>query len=239
MPFLSPFSFNLFPVCFALILSPAPYIDHTLLKADATADDIRRLCEEAVEHGFAAICIAPVFVRLAADLLYGSDVATATVIGFPLGYQTTEVKVFEAGQAVAAGAGEIDMVIHLGMARQGCLDQVEDEIGQVVRGARPAKVKVIIECALLDDPLKQALTARVVTAGAAYVKTSTGFAVGGASEADVRLLAESAAGRIGVKAAGGIRDWAFCLSLLQAGATRIGSSNGLTILRQWQEEQRG
>jgi deoxyribose-phosphate aldolase len=219
-----------------LRLSPAPHIDHTLLKADATADDIRRLCEEAVEHGFAAVCVAPVFVRLAADLLYGSDVATVTVIGFPLGYQTTEVKVFEAGQAVAAGAEELDMVIHLGMARQMCLDQVEDEIRQVVQGSRPALVKVIIECALLDSPLKQALTERVVAAGAAYVKTSTGFAAAGASEADVRLLAETAAGRIGVKAAGGIRDWSFCRTLLAAGANRIGTSNGLSIVRQWQQE---
>jgi deoxyribose-phosphate aldolase len=217
------------------LLSPAPFIDHTLLRADATADDIRRLCEEAVEHGFAAVCIPPVFVRLAAELLYGSEVATATVIGFPLGYQTTEVKVFEGDQAAAAGASEIDMVIHLGMARQGDLDAVEEEIRQVARRVRPASVKVIIECALLDDPLKQALTARVVAAGAAYVKTSTGFAASGATEADVRLLAGIAAGRIGVKAAGGIRDWKFCRSLLAAGATRIGTSSGLAILQQWQE----
>jgi deoxyribose-phosphate aldolase len=218
------------------MLSPASYIDHTLLKADATADQIRRLCEEAVEYAFASVCIPPVYVPLAARLLYGSEVAVGTVVGFPLGYASPAVKVFETREAVAAGAGEIDMVIHLGAAVAGGLEAVEAEIREVVTAARSARVKVIIECCYLDDPLKAALVERVVAAGAAYVKTSTGFGSGGATVADVRLLAEVAAGRIGVKAAGGIRDWASCRAMLEAGATRIGSSVGSVILSQWRQE---
>jgi len=217
--------------------SPAPYIDHTLLRADATAGQILRLCEEAVECGFASVCIPPRYVPLAADRLYGSEVAVGTVIGFPLGSSTTTCKCFETGEAVAAGAGEIDMVIPLGAALAGEHERVEAEIRAVTAAAGAARVKVIIECCCLDDGLKQALVERVVAAGAAYVKTSTGFAAGGATEADVRLLAAAAAGRIGVKAAGGIRDWESCRAMLAAGATRIGSSAGVAILRQWQQAE--
>lgn len=218
------------------MLSPARHIDHTLLKPDATADQIRRLCEEAVEFGFASVCIPPVFVPLAAAQLYGSEVAVGTVVGFPLGYSTTAAKTWETQEAVVAGAGEIDMVIHLGAALAGSLEAVEAEIREVTKAARSATVKVILECCYLDDLLKTALVERVVAAGAAYVKTSTGFGSGGATEADVRLLAVAAAGRVGVKAAGGIRDWATCRALLAAGATRIGSSAGVSILQQWRLE---
>jgi deoxyribose-phosphate aldolase len=219
------------------LLSPARYIDHTLLKPDATADQIRRLCEEAVEYGFASVCIPPVYVRLAAAQLYGSEVAVGTVVGFPLGYSTLAAKICETREAVAAGADEIDMVIHLGAVLAGDLQAVEAEIREVTKAARSARVKVILECCYLDDSLKTALVERVVAGGAAYVKTSTGFGPGGATEADVRLLASTAAGRVGVKAAGGIRDWATCRTLLAAGATRIGSSAGITILNQWQLEE--
>lgn len=218
------------------MISPASYIDHTLLKPDTTDQQIRHLCEEAVECGFASVCIPPVFVPLAAGILYGSEVAVGTVVGFPLGYSSPAVKVFEARAAVAAGADEIDMVIHLGQALAGRLDEVETEIREIVAAARSAKVKVILECCYLDDPLKAALTERVVAAGAAFVKTSTGFGTGGAIEADVRLLHAIAGGRIGVKAAGGIRDWACCKTMLAAGATRIGSSSGVAILGQWRQE---
>jgi deoxyribose-phosphate aldolase len=206
------------------------------LKAATSADQIRRLCEEAVEYGFASVCIPPVYVPLAAAQLYGSEVVVGTVVGFPLGYSSSAVKVFETREAAAAGAGEIDMVIHLGSVLVGCLDAVEKEIREVVTAARTAKVKVIIECCYLDDLLKRALVERVVAAGAAWVKTSTGFASGGATEADVRLLSSAAAGRIGVKSAGGIRDWSCCRTMLEAGATRIGSSSGVEILRQWRQE---
>ena len=216
--------------------NPAPLIDHTLLKPDTRADQVRRLCEEAVEYGFASVCLPPIFVPLAADLLYGSEVAVGTVIGFPLGYTLPAVKVCETAEAVAAGATEVDMVIPVGNALDGELASVEEEIRQVVRAAGTARVKVILECCFLDTARKIALTEAVVRAGAAYVKTSTGFGPGAATIADVELLARIAAGRIGVKAAGGIRDWITCRALLAAGATRIGSSGGVAIVDQWRRE---
>ncbi|MDY0269207.1 deoxyribose-phosphate aldolase [Trichloromonas sp.] len=217
--------------------NPASLIDHTLLKPDTRADQVRRLCEEAVEYGFASVCIPPVFVPQAAELLYGSEVAVGTVIGFPLGYTLPAVKTFETAEAVVAGAVEIDMVIHLGNALDGHLAAVEEEVRQVVHAAGTARVKVILECCFLDTAAKIALTGAVVRAGAAYVKTSTGFGSGGATIADVELLVRIAAGRIGVKAAGGIRDWTTCRALLAAGATRIGSSAGTAIVDQWRREQ--
>lgn len=216
--------------------NPASLIDHTLLKPDTRADQVRRLCEEAVEYGFASVCIPPIFVPLAAELLYGSEVAVGTVIGFPLGYTLSAVKVFETAEAVAAGAAEIDMVIPVGNALDGEIVAVEEEIRQVVRVAGTSRVKVILECCFLDMARKIALTEAVVRAGAAYVKTSTGFGPGGATITDVELLARIAAGRIGVKAAGGIRDWTTCRALLAAGATRIGSSGGVAIVDEWRRE---
>ena len=216
--------------------NPAPLIDHTLLKPDTRAEQVRRLCEEAVEYGFASVCIPPIYVPLAAELLYGSEVAVGTVIGFPLGYSLPAVKVCETAESVAAGATEVDMVIPVGVALDGELAAVEEEIRQVVRAAGTARVKVILECCFLDTALKIALTEAVVRAGAAYVKTSTGFGPGGATIADVELLARIADGRIGVKAAGGIRDWTTCRALLAAGATRIGSSGGVAIVDQWRRE---
>lgn len=213
--------------------APAHRIDHTLLKPDASVAQIRRLCEEAVEYGFASVCIPPVYVPLAAELLYGSEVATGTVVGFPLGYVPAQVKAYEAAAAVAAGAAEVDMVIHVGAALGGRFDAVEEDIRQVVSAAQGAAVKVIIECCLLGDAAKEALVECVVAGGAAYVKTSTGFAAGGATVADVRLLANAAAGRVRVKAAGGIRDWAACRAMLEAGADRIGSSVGVAIVEEW------
>ena len=219
--------------------SPAPFIDHTLLKAVATTADIRRLCEEAVECGFVAVCIPPIYVPTAAECLYGSGVSIATVVGFPLGYQSTRQKACEAAAAVAAGAGEIDMVIHLGAVFEGSFDAVTEEIRQVVAAARGAEVKVIIECCYLQDEQKRALVECAVTAGAAFVKTSTGFGSGGATLADVQLLVAAAAGRIRVKAAGGIRNWSDCQPLLAAGAARIGTSAGVAIVAGWQASERG
>lgn len=212
----------------------ARYLDHTLLKADTTCEQIRNLCREARHWGFASVCVPPRFVALAAEQLAASTVAVGTVIGFPLGYQTLACKVFEAQQAVAAGAIELDMVIAIGQAVDGQLDAVEEEVAAVVAAAGSATVKVIIECCYLDDDLKSALTAVVIRAGADYVKTSTGFGSGGATLEDVRLLAAQARGRIGVKAAGGIRDLAACRALLAAGATRIGTSNGVAIMEELQ-----
>jgi deoxyribose-phosphate aldolase len=218
-----------------VIKSPAKFIDHTLLKADSTEKGIAALCEEAVEFGFASVCIPACHVAQASELLYGSEVAVGTVVGFPLGNQTTETKVFEARQAVELGADEIDMVIRMDAARMSDFSCVHDEIRQVVAASGAVAVKVIIECCLFDDDVKSTLTEIVALSGANYVKTSTGFAASGATVEDVGLLAKTAAGRIGVKAAGGIRDWPTCLAMLKAGADRIGTSAGVVIMQQWQE----
>lgn len=216
--------------------SPASYIDHTVLKADATRADISRVCEEAVEYGFASVCIPPCHVPQARQLLYGSDVALCTVIGFPLGNQTTETKTFETRQAVASGANEIDMVINVGAVHDADFVAVADDIRRVVVAAGQAVVKVIIECCLLDDHEKRKLVEIIAESGAAYVKTSTGFATSGASLEDVKLLSECSAGRLMVKAAGGIRDWESCRKMIAVGATRIGTSAGVVIMQEWQEE---
>lgn len=213
---------------------PMSAIDHTLLKATATPAEIEGLCEEAVEYGFAAVCIPPVFVGHSSNLLYGSGVQVATVIGFPLGYEPTEVKCFQTRQAIAAGATEIDMVIRIGAAVIGDFATVATDIQKVVHAADGAAVKVIIECCNFDDEIKKHLTEVVAASGAAYVKTSTGFAESGATTEDVQLLHRVSNGRIGVKAAGGIRDWQDCRLMLEAGATRIGTSSGVEIVRQWQ-----
>lgn len=213
--------------------SPAQLIDHTLLRADATTAQIASLCEEAGTYGFAAVCIPPCHVAQANRLLTGSRVAVCTVVGFPLGYQTTETKVFEARQAIAEGAAEIDMVIRLGAARAGDYATVLEDIRRVVDVAGTAVVKVIIECCLFDDDVKRRLTDIVSMSGAGYVKSSTGFAASGATPADVHLMAETAAGRIRVKAAGGVRDWQTCETMLAAGASRIGTSAGIAIVQQW------
>lgn len=216
--------------------NPALYIDQTLLQPLATPAAIEAHCEEAVEFGFKAVCIPPSYVRLAVAQVYGSGVEVATVVGFPLGYETTTSKLFAATEAVDAGASEIDLVIHQGMAASGNLSAIENEVSQLAAAIRPAQLKVIIECCHLTDARKRELTEMLVNAGAGMVKTSTGMAGSGATLADVELLVSAAAGRIGVKAAGGIRTWEFCRQLLAAGATRIGTSSGPAIVRQWQAD---
>ncbi len=217
--------------------SPAKFIDHTLLRADCTETEIAALCEDAVEYGFATVCIPPAYVPTAKKLLYGSDVAVCTVVGFPLGYQTTASKVFETDAAINAGVDEVDMVINLGAARAADFALVEDDIRRVVTASGEALVKVIIECCLFDNQVKEKLAQLVVEAGADYVKTSTGFAASGATVEDVKLLSAAVAGRIGVKAAGGVRDWPTCQEMLAAGATRIGTSAGVAIMQQWRKSE--
>jgi len=212
-------------------------IDHTLLSPLATREQIERLCREAAGWGFASVCVPPRYVAMAVRSLGAAPVAVGTVVGFPHGYSTTAGKVFEAGEAVAAGAVEIDMVLSLGDALEGRLELVEEEISRVVSAAGKAVVKVILECCYLDDGLKRQLAEVVVRAGARYVKTSTGFGSGGAALEDVCLLAAVVRGRIGVKAAGGIRDLATCRDFLAAGASRIGTSAGVTIMRQYREKE--
>jgi deoxyribose-phosphate aldolase len=222
--------------CKAYIINPpAKFIDHTLLRADATEADIARLCEEAVEYGFASVCVPPCHVVQAARLLYGSEVAVGTVVGFPLGNQTTETKAFEARQAVELGATEVDMVIRIGSARAADFAAVLEDIRRVIAAAEPALVKVIIECCLFEDAVKRRLAEIIAASGAAYVKTSTGFAASGATVDDVRLLAAAVSARVKIKAAGGIRDWSTCRAMLAAGAERIGTSAGAAIMQQWHE----
>jgi deoxyribose-phosphate aldolase len=216
--------------------NPASLIDHTLLKPDATAEQFAVLCEEAVEHEFASVCLPPAFVPLAAERLYGSEVKVCTVVGFPCGYNTLRQKVAETTELVALGAEEIDMVVSISRLLELRFDLVEEEIAQVVLAAEQCPVKVIVECCYLDRELKQRATELVVKAGAAFVKTSTGFGPTGATLEDVQLLAKAAAGEIGVKAAGGIRDLTGCQQMVAAGATRIGTSAGLKIITEWQQQ---
>jgi deoxyribose-phosphate aldolase len=216
--------------------TPAQFIDHTLLKPETTEGEVARLCEEAVEYSFASVCIPPCYVSSAARSLYGSDVAVGTVIGFPLGYESSAVKAWQAEQAFQAGARELDMVIRIGAVRDEAYDLLQADILGVVEATPGALVKVIIECCLLEDDQKKRMVDIVVAAGADYVKTSTGFAATGATLDDVRLLSSAAAGRIKVKAAGGIRDLTVFEAMCSAGADRIGTSAGVAIVDEWRRD---
>ncbi len=219
---------------FSCLRSPASYIDHTLLKPTTSTDDIKVLCEEAVEYQFASVCVPPEYVKVAADSLYGSEVAVGTVIGFPCGYNSTRQKVLETANVVAAGAAEVDMVIQIGHLLGGQSTVVEDEIAQIVVAAKHAMVKVIIECCYLNNEQKQLATQLVVNGGAAFVKTSTGFGSSGATLADVELLKQASKGRIRVKASGGIKTLQACEDFVAAGASRLGTSSGVAIMQEWQ-----
>jgi deoxyribose-phosphate aldolase len=209
-------------------------IDHTLLKPEAGPDAIDRLCAEARECGFAAVCVNPYWVARAAGELAGSPVAVASVCGFPLGATSTESKRCEAVRAVEDGATEVDMVLNLGLAHAGRWKEAEEDMAVVVAAARAggASVKVILECGLLDDDQKEEAALRAVAAGAAFVKTSTGFLAGGATVHDVGLLARTVAGRARVKASGGIRSLGQARAMLAAGAGRLGTSSGVAIIEE-------
>lgn len=206
------------------------YIEHTLLKPEATVADIIKLCTEARSHQFYAVCVNPCYVELARHLLTGSWVKVVTVVGFPLGATYTEVKALETKLAVENHADEIDMVMNLAAFKTGDYAAVLKDIRAVVNAAKPAPVKVIIETCLLTETEKVKACELVIAGGASFVKTSTGFAAGGATEADVALLkAAAVAGKIGVKAAGGIRDAATAQKMVAAGADRLGTSAGVAI----------
>lgn len=208
----------------------AKTIDHTLLKAVGTEAQVRELCAEARKHGFASVCVNPVWVPLCTRELAGSEVLVCTVIGFPLGANRSETKAAETRQAVAEGADEVDMVIHLGAAKAGDWKAVEEDIRAVVKAAGTARVKVIIEtCYLTDDEKVKACEASA-RAGAHFVKTSTGFGTGGATVEDVRLMRKTVGDKLEVKASGGIRTCEDALRMLEAGADRIGASSGVAIL---------
>ncbi|BBO00345.1 deoxyribose-phosphate aldolase [Sporolactobacillus terrae] len=209
----------------------ASYIDHTVLKPEATEAEIIRITDEAKKFGFASVCINPCWVRLAADQLKNSKTKVCTVIGFPLGASTSEAKAFETKDAIAKGADEVDMVINIGALKSGQTDAVESDIGAVVAAAnKQALVKVIIEACLLSDDEKVLACQLAVQAGADYVKTSTGFSSGGATVKDVALMRKTVGSGIGVKAAGGIHSKADAEAMIEAGASRIGASSGVKII---------
>jgi deoxyribose-phosphate aldolase len=215
------------------------FFDHTLLKPEAREVQIVQLCEEAIEHQFAAVCVNSFYVPLAAKLLKGSKVKVCTVVGFPLGAQLTQVKAFETRRVIFKGAQEIDMVINIGALKDGKLEEVEFDIFEVVKECRllNAHCKVILETALLSNEEKIMACKAAIEGGAHFVKTSTGFGPGGATVHDVQLLKETVEGsRLEVKAAGGIRSFADAVQMIKAGATRLGTSATVKIMQEFQEQ---
>ncbi len=212
----------------------AAMIDHTLLRADATTEEILQICAEARTHGFASVCVNSGWVALAARELRGTAVKTCTVIGFPLGAMATAVKVFEAEEAIRCGATEVDMVLAVGLLRGGEELAVEKDIRAVAEACHRggAILKVILETALLNDAQKVAGCRRAVAAGADFVKTSTGFSKGGATEPDIALMRRTVGPGIGVKASGGIRGLADARKMIAAGASRIGASASVKIVQE-------
>lgn len=215
----------------------AKYMDHTLLKADATLDGIGRVVAEAKQFGCASVCVNPFWVPYVARLLDGSGVATCTVVGFPLGASSTASKVFETTDAIANGADEIDMVINIGELKAGHAELVREDIRAVAEATHAGGklLKVIIECCLLTDDEKRLACLLCAEAGADFVKTSTGFSTGGATVADVALMRECVGPDFGVKAAGGIRTLADAYAMIEAGASRLGVSAAASILAELDE----
>ncbi|MDQ0339619.1 deoxyribose-phosphate aldolase [Caldalkalibacillus uzonensis] len=209
----------------------AAYIDHTLLKPEATQEQIDKLCEEARQYQFASVCVNPTWVKRCAEQLKGTNVKVCTVIGFPLGANTSVIKAAETAQAIADGAQEVDMVLNIGALKSGQHNVVEQDIKAVVEAAQgKALVKVIIETALLTDEEKIIACQLSQRAGADFVKTSTGFAGGGATVEDVQLMKKTVGETLEVKASGGIRDYEKAVAMIEAGATRLGASAGVAIV---------
>ena len=208
-------------------------IDHTLLKPDATKEMIKKLCLEAIEYKFGAVCVNPYYVKYCKGLLIDTDVKVATVIGFALGANTKEIKAMETKDAIENGADEIDMVINIGALKSHDYSVVEEDIKSVVNAANnKALVKVIIETCLLTDEEKKTACRLALEAGADYVKTSTGFSTGGAKVEDIKLMKSVVGDKLGIKASGGIKDLKTATELIEAGATRLGTSSGIKILNE-------
>ena len=209
------------------------YIDHTLLKPEATAEQIKTLCQEAAEYSFFSVCINPQYIKLAKSLLTQSDVKVCTVIGFPLGSNTTEVKVFETQNAINNGADEIDMVLNIGAVKSKNWQLVESDIEQVVKVAHlhGKLIKVIFETCLLDNDEKIKCCQICSKVGANFVKTSTGFSSAGATLDDVKLMKSNIPNSVSVKASGGVRDVESAKAFISAGATRLGTSSGVSIMK--------
>jgi deoxyribose-phosphate aldolase len=209
-------------------------VDHTLLKPEATDKDIRKLCEEAAQYGFASVCVNPYWIKYCAELLHGSNVPVCTVIGFPLGANSTDTKVYETRRAIFDGAGEVDMVVNIGALKSGDDCTVERDIRLVAEAAHENNVlcKVIIETALLTDEEKIRACLSAKHAGADFVKTSTGFSKGGATVADIALMRRIVGSELGVKASGGVKSLEDARAMVEAGATRIGASVGVKIAQE-------
>ena len=208
----------------------ASMIDHTLLKPEATPAQVEKLCAEAAEYHFASVCVNPVYIPLAARLLDGTGVKVCCVVGFPLGAIAPEQKAAEAASCAAMGAEELDMVIHVGAAKAGDWALVQRDIAGVVKAAAGRTVKVIIETCLLTDEEKVKACEAAKAAGADFVKTSTGFSTGGTTTHDIALMRNTVGPEMGVKASGGIRDYATAMAMIEAGANRIGASAGIEIV---------
>ncbi|NKB37298.1 MAG: deoxyribose-phosphate aldolase [Gammaproteobacteria bacterium] len=217
----------------------AALIDHTLLKPESTAAMVEQVCDEAITAGFCSVCILPSYVHLAATLLKDTSVKVCTVIGFPLGGNESAIKAIETGVAVDQGADEVDMVINVGLLKSGDWDKVEKDISAVVGAAKGRTVKVILETCLLNDEEKKKACELCVSAGADFVKTSSGFSTSGATLEDVRLMRQTVGPDIGVKASGGVRDYETARAMVESGANRLGTSSGLTIVGDADKESSG
>lgn len=209
----------------------AKYIDHTILKPEATVEDVRKLCGEAKEYGFASVCVNACYAKLVSTELKGSDVKTCVVVGFPLGAMTKAAKAFETTEAIENGANEIDMVINVGALKAKDYELLKEDIEAVVNAAKgKAIVKVIIETCLLNDEEKVKACEISKKSGADFVKTSTGFSTGGATKEDIALMRKTVGENLGVKASGGIRDYNTAMEMINAGASRIGASASIAII---------
>lgn len=210
-------------------------IDHTILKPEASIDDIRKLCIEAKEYNFYSVCVNSAYVNVAYNFLLHSDVKVCSVVGFPLGAMTKEAKAYEAKFAVDSGAEEIDMVINIGLLKSGKIDLFERDIKKVREACKASVLKVIIETCLLDDKEKILACKIAKEYGADFVKTSTGFSTGGATEHDVGLMRKTVGDKMGVKASGGIKTYEDAIKMINAGANRLGTSSGIAIMKSAKE----
>lgn len=208
----------------------AKMIDHTILGATVTSDQVKEKCEQAKKYNFASVCVNPEYVKLVSTELAGTPVKVCTVIGFPLGFNLTDVKVKEVEEAIKQGADELDMVIKLGALKEGNMDLVTKDIESVVKASGNKLVKVIIETCYLTDEEKIEACKAAKKSGADFVKTSTGFGSGGATKEDIKLMRETVGEEMGVKASGGIRSLSDAKKMIEAGATRIGASSGVKII---------
>ena len=210
----------------------AKYIDHTCLKSDTTENEIKNLCIEAITYGFASVCVNPIYIPLAVKNLKNKDPKVCSVIGFPLGSISTEMKFAEAMLAIHQGVDELDMVINIGNLKQGNFKEISDEVSKIVRASDNIVIKVIIETCLLNDKEIVKISKLIKNSGAEFVKTSTGFSHGGATVEDIRLIRKNVGNNFGVKASGGISSLLDVNNMINAGANRIGTSSGVKILNE-------